>query len=807
MAKLFGQNSAVDFASTNLMSFGKSFSRLNGQPLDKSEVWYDKAALEAYALTDAAYVGQKVFFVDVENATVTHYGIEVDGSLKELGTTPIGDDKSIVVDEDGTISIKGFDALTAAEDKFLPRVKWVAATDDTEAHAEIEWVSVSAVVEGDGNTVTKVTSTDGSVSVTETKDTENDTITYDLSVPEYGIQRDGYVEGSKERSYHLTKDGEAFGVAITVPVAYDDTELASKVAELEEKVGYKADQSELEAGLALKANSADIYTKTATDNLLNAKANSADVYTKTEADNLLAVKANSADVYTKTEADELFNAKANSADVYAKSEVYTKTETDTKIGEAIAAADHLKRVIIDAPEDGEEIEDVIDEWLIANSLDAKVADQYIYMIPSGLTADDNKYYEYIVVFEGENRYVEQVGNWEVDLTNYVTNTSLATTLGDYVKTTDLPTDHVTKGELETTLEDYALVSDIPTDYVSTEDIKAYDTAEVANDKYAGKDATEQALADRYTKEEADVLLGNKANSDSVYTKDEANALLDNKANSADVYTSSKVDELLADKADATSVYTKEEANALLGDKANSADVYTKDEADSLLNDKANSADVYTKGEVDGFIGTPGTPEVGKPEDENYQPAVAGTGVYQHVYSKNEITDLIADITGGESAADVKAELTAYKTSNDAEVGIIKAKVGTIAEGAEVNVIHSVDSNIFSVVTDSDNSIDRQLQLVKVPVGKLEGLTNEFELDIENNVLGIAKINVSKLEGLTDWITTNRETVPGLYPVEAKNLLDSLNALVNDETNGLNKKVDEHNSRIATLEDAMTWKNL
>jgi hypothetical protein len=57
MAKLYGKNEN-DFAAANLMSFGKSFSRLNGQPLDKSEIWYnDFAALEAYAKTDAAYVG------------------------------------------------------------------------------------------------------------------------------------------------------------------------------------------------------------------------------------------------------------------------------------------------------------------------------------------------------------------------------------------------------------------------------------------------------------------------------------------------------------------------------------------------------------------------------------------------------------------------------------------------------------------------------------------------------------------------------------------------------------------------------
>lgn len=112
MAKLYGKNAEVDFASANLMSFGKSFSRLSGQPLDKSEIWYDNfQALTDYALTDAAYVGQKVVYVDSENGTVTHYGIELNGELKELGTTPVGDNKSVVVAEDGTISLNGVPGL------------------------------------------------------------------------------------------------------------------------------------------------------------------------------------------------------------------------------------------------------------------------------------------------------------------------------------------------------------------------------------------------------------------------------------------------------------------------------------------------------------------------------------------------------------------------------------------------------------------------------------------------------------------------------------------------------------------------
>ncbi len=95
------------------------------------------------------------------------------------------------------------------------------------------------------------------------------------------------------------------------------------------------------------------------------------------------------------------------------SDVYTKLETDSQIEKAVVAAAHLKRVIVDSKDD----------------IDASAdnADQYIYMVPSGLEDDSNKYYEYMVLIltdsEGvETRIVEQVGSWDVDLSNYVTQT-------------------------------------------------------------------------------------------------------------------------------------------------------------------------------------------------------------------------------------------------------------------------------------------------------------------------------------------------------------------------------------------------
>ena len=96
----------------------------------------------------------------------------------------------------------------------------------------------------------------------------------------------------------------------------------------------------------------------------------------------------------------------------ALEKVYTKDQADAAIAAAVADASHLKRKIVANV-----------EAIEAEKNDAKAL-EYIYMVPSGLTADDNKYYEYVVIeVPGEEeasatRYVEKVGSWEVDLSAY-----------------------------------------------------------------------------------------------------------------------------------------------------------------------------------------------------------------------------------------------------------------------------------------------------------------------------------------------------------------------------------------------------
>jgi hypothetical protein len=101
----------------------------------------------------------------------------------------------------------------------------------------------------------------------------------------------------------------------------------------------------------------------------------------------IAIKANASDV---EELSRQLAEKANAADVY------TIEQADKAIADKVAAADHLKRKIVENKE--------------SIDVDADDATQYIYMVPSGLTNDSNRYYEYMVFVDNDNiRYVERVG--------------------------------------------------------------------------------------------------------------------------------------------------------------------------------------------------------------------------------------------------------------------------------------------------------------------------------------------------------------------------------------------------------------
>ncbi len=109
------------------LGFPLNFRRGNPNPLDNSSVWNSLAAAKNYAQTDpTAYVGQILSVVnytaaetDDEGAIVTpsqstvevYYIKDEAGNLEPVGTSPVGDEGTITVAEDGTVSLYGIEGL------------------------------------------------------------------------------------------------------------------------------------------------------------------------------------------------------------------------------------------------------------------------------------------------------------------------------------------------------------------------------------------------------------------------------------------------------------------------------------------------------------------------------------------------------------------------------------------------------------------------------------------------------------------------------------------------------------------------
>ena len=121
--------------SYDVMSFGQSFSRLNGQPLDNTSIYYSVAAAEAYALTAKAYVGQPIAVIDETAGKTTLYVIGTNNNLEQVGALPDGLSLDL---HEGKLQLKGFNA---AENNTLPMIE----------NGSLVWKTLEDIGAGDGN--------------------------------------------------------------------------------------------------------------------------------------------------------------------------------------------------------------------------------------------------------------------------------------------------------------------------------------------------------------------------------------------------------------------------------------------------------------------------------------------------------------------------------------------------------------------------------------------------------------------------------------------------------------------------------
>lgn len=119
----------------DVMSFGQSFSRLNGQPLDNTSIYYSVAAAEAYALTAKAYVGQPIAVIDETAGKTTLYVVGTNNNLEQVGALPDGLSLDL---HEGKLQLKGFNA---AENNTLPMIE----------NGALVWKTLEDIGAGDGN--------------------------------------------------------------------------------------------------------------------------------------------------------------------------------------------------------------------------------------------------------------------------------------------------------------------------------------------------------------------------------------------------------------------------------------------------------------------------------------------------------------------------------------------------------------------------------------------------------------------------------------------------------------------------------
>lgn len=374
----------------------------------------------------------------------------------------------------------------------------------------------------------------------------------------------------------------------------------------------------------------------------------------------------------------LLDQKANAADVY------TIEEANAAISAAVADADHLKRIILEAYED---IQGYIDDAEFDES-------QYIFMVPTAnrYSNESNKYDEYIVI----NKVIEPVGSWAVDLVDYVSETELTTYLADYY----------TEAQIDEILKAYA------------------QSSEFSN--YYKMDQIDDLLAKYYTSEELDELL------ESYHTASVADAKFVAKEEGKSLVSDTEIAKLATVEENAEENYIKsttsqftvsEEGELSLNDIAISKVTGLQENLDT----KADKV-YYTITEED---------EEGNPVEKQVE------GAFLSPTDKEKLAALVIGDNGVQVSGKVNADnvqgLSDWVTNNRETVpGLLSSvqsqKLANIEDGAEKNYISSV-SESFQVIEGkllfSEETITT-LNQVSANTNAIQAINNILEDTVETD---------------------------------------------------------------------------
>lgn len=230
------------YTAADGLGFPLNFRRGNPNPLDNSSVWASLAAAQSYAANDpVAYVGQILTVVDHVNGIATVYSIQDEaGTLKKVGSSLVGDESTVTVAEDGTISLYGVSGLelTRTEaDGSTTKINYQPLLVD----GKLTWVEPSATtveglaaeIEGLKARLSAAEAVIGDAENGIAKDVADNTTAINTINDKIGVVTDGTTL-----------------VAMISEAAYDDTALAGRVTAIEEDYLTSADKTALETKMA-----------------------------------------------------------------------------------------------------------------------------------------------------------------------------------------------------------------------------------------------------------------------------------------------------------------------------------------------------------------------------------------------------------------------------------------------------------------------------------------------------------------------------------------------------------------------------
>ena len=234
------------YTAADGLGFPLNFRRGNPNPLDNSSVWASLEAAQTYATSDpVAYVGQILTVVDNANGVATVYSIQDEaGTLKKVGTSPVGDESTITVAEDGTVSLFGVSGLEldrVEEDGSTTKINYQPLLVD----GKLTWVEPSATtVEGLATEIeglkTRISALEGTVG-DESKGLVKGVADNTAAISDINTKIGTVAEG--KTLVEMISDAQT-------AATYDDTALVGRVAAIEGDYLKAADKTALETKMA-----------------------------------------------------------------------------------------------------------------------------------------------------------------------------------------------------------------------------------------------------------------------------------------------------------------------------------------------------------------------------------------------------------------------------------------------------------------------------------------------------------------------------------------------------------------------------